>query len=45
MNENVINSLELMGKGMAAIFFVIIVIYLAVTIMLKVIKEKPSNNA
>ncbi|MGD9566733.1 MAG: OadG-related small transporter subunit [Sedimentibacter sp.] len=40
MNANVINSFKLMGMGMAAIFFVIIVIYLAVNIMLKVTAEK-----
>ncbi len=32
---NVMNSLKLMGMGMAAIFIVIIVIYAAVSIMLK----------
>ncbi len=32
---NVMNSLKLMGMGMAAIFIVIIVIYGAVSIMLK----------
>lgn len=32
---NVINSLKLMGMGMAAIFFVIIIIYAAVNVMLK----------
>lgn len=37
---NVINSLKLMGMGMAAIFFVIIVIYLAVNLMLKLTREK-----
>ncbi len=33
--ENVMNSLELMGMGMSAIFLVIIVIYASVSIMLK----------
>lgn len=36
MGENVIKSLQLMGMGMAAIFFVIIIIYAAVNIMLRV---------
>jgi len=39
-STNVIKSLELMGMGMAAIFFVIIVIYIAVNIMLKLTKAK-----
>lgn len=43
MNENVMISLELMGKGMAAIFFVITVIYIVVTLMLKVTKGKTLN--
>ena len=38
--EVVMKSLNLMGMGMAAIFFVIIVIYVAVNIMLKATKEK-----
>ncbi len=33
--QNVLSSLELMVKGMAAIFFVIIVIYAAVNLMIK----------
>lgn len=33
MNENVIASFKLMGMGMAAIFLVIIVIYISVTLM------------
>lgn len=36
MDIDVISSLKLMGMGMAAIFLVIIVIYAAVSIMLKV---------
>ena len=40
MGANVINSFKLMGMGMAAIFFVIIVIYAAVNIMLKLTAEK-----
>ncbi len=35
MNTDFIKSLELMGKGMTAIFVVIIVIYLAVHLILK----------
>ena len=33
--ETVMKSLELMGKGMAAIFVVILVIYLIVMLMIK----------
>lgn len=40
MDIDVIKSLELMGMGMAAIFFVIIVIYAAVNLMLKLTSEK-----
>ena len=40
MNVNVMNSLKLMGMGMAAIFFVIIIIYIAVNLMLRFTKEK-----
>lgn len=40
MDIDVIKSLELMGMGMAAIFFVIIVIYVAVNLMLKWTSEK-----
>lgn len=40
MDIDVIKSLELMGMGMAAIFFVIIVIYGAVNLMLKLTSEK-----
>jgi len=35
MDIDVINSLKLMGMGMGAIFFVIIVIYASVNLMLK----------
>jgi len=35
MDIDVINSLKLMGMGMGAIFFVIIIIYAAVNLMLK----------
>ncbi len=34
--QNVITSFKLMGMGMAAIFFVIIIIYAAVNVMLRV---------
>jgi hypothetical protein len=40
MNADVFNSLMLMGKGMAAIFFVIIIIYAVVNILLKMTKNK-----
>ena len=40
MSVNVFNSLKLMGMGMAAIFFVIIVIFAAVNIMLRATAEK-----
>jgi Na+-transporting methylmalonyl-CoA/oxaloacetate decarboxylase gamma subunit len=36
MNTDLINSLKLMGMGMGAIFTVILIIYLAVWIMLKI---------
>lgn len=36
--KTVMNSLKLMGMGMAAIFFVITVIYIAVNFMLKATK-------
>lgn len=38
--KTVMDSLKLMGMGMAAIFFVIFAIYLAVNIMLKATAEK-----
>ena len=38
--NTVMDSFKLMGMGMAAIFIVIIVIYAAVNIMLKVTPEK-----
>lgn len=40
MDIDVIKSFELMGMGMAAIFLVIIVIYAAVNLMLKLTNEK-----
>lgn len=39
MNADVFNSLKLMGMGMGAIFFVIIIIFAAVYLMFKI-----SNN-
>jgi Na+-transporting methylmalonyl-CoA/oxaloacetate decarboxylase gamma subunit len=36
MNTDLISSFKLMGMGMAAIFTVILIIYLAVWIMLRV---------
>lgn len=38
--ENIMNSLLIMGLGMLAIFVVILVIYLAVTILLKLGSKK-----
>lgn len=40
MNANFLASLKLMGMGMAAIFFVIIAIYAATSIMLKATKKE-----
>jgi Na+-transporting methylmalonyl-CoA/oxaloacetate decarboxylase gamma subunit len=40
MDIDVIKSLQLMGMGMAAIFIVIIVIFAAVNLMLKLTSEK-----
>ncbi|WFA07978.1 hypothetical protein [Tissierella sp. Yu-01] len=40
MNSDVLGSLELMGKGMLAIFVVIIAIYAVVSILLKVGKTR-----
>ncbi len=36
MNTDLINSLKLMGMGMGAIFTVILIIYMALWIMLRV---------
>ena len=38
--NNIMNSLLIMGLGMLAIFVVILVIYLAVTILLKLGQKK-----
>jgi len=40
MNTELINALKLMGMGMAAIFFVIIIIYLVVQLMLRISRGK-----
>lgn len=40
MNADFFKSLDLMGKGMTAIFVVIIVIYLATHLILKITKGK-----
>ena len=40
MSINVINSLKLMGMGMAAIFIVIGIIYISVNVMLRLTSEK-----
>ncbi len=42
MDVNMINSLLLMGKGMVAIFVVILVIYLAVLILHRATNRKSS---
>jgi len=46
MNPDFFKSLDLMGKGMTAIFVVIIVIYLAVHLILKLtggMKKEPKG--
>ena len=40
MNENILASFKLMGMGMAAIFLVIIVIYITVNLMHKFTNKK-----
>jgi Na+-transporting methylmalonyl-CoA/oxaloacetate decarboxylase gamma subunit len=44
MNTELISSLKLMGMGMAAIFFVIIIIYLVVQLMLRISRGKADNT-
>jgi Na+-transporting methylmalonyl-CoA/oxaloacetate decarboxylase gamma subunit len=44
MNTELISSLKLMGMGMAAIFFVIIIIYLVVQLMLRISRGKAGNT-
>jgi Na+-transporting methylmalonyl-CoA/oxaloacetate decarboxylase gamma subunit len=43
MNTELISALKLMGMGMAAIFFVIIIIYLVVQLMLRISRGKADN--
>jgi len=45
MESDLIKSLELMGQGMTAIFVVIIVIYLAVHLILKLTGGKKKEQA
>lgn len=40
MDTELISALKLMGMGMAAIFFVIIIIYLVVQLMLRISRGK-----
>jgi hypothetical protein len=44
MNTELISSLKLMGMGMAAIFVVIVIIYLAVQLMLRITREKTNGT-
>lgn len=45
MNVDFLKSLDLMGKGMTAIFVVIIVIYLAVQLLLKLTGDKKKASS
>jgi len=45
MNADLFKSLDLMGKGMTAIFVVIIVIYLAVHLILKLTGNKKTETS
>jgi len=45
MNGDLVKSLELMGQGMAAIFVVIIVIYLAVHLILSLTGGRKKEQA
>ncbi|MHC1730791.1 MAG: hypothetical protein AB9888_01970 [Bacteroidales bacterium] len=45
MNPDLYKSLDLMGKGMTAIFVVIIVIYLTVHLILKLSGGKKKNSS
>lgn len=45
MNTDLLKSLELMGEGMTAIFVVIIVIYLAVHLILKLTGGRKTGTA
>lgn len=40
MNADLISAFKLMGMGMGAIFFVIIIIYLVVQLMLRISRDK-----
>ncbi len=44
MNADFFKSLDLMGKGMTAIFVVIIVIYLSVNLMLRLTESKKKET-
>lgn len=44
MDTELISSLKLMGMGMAAIFFVIIIIYLVVQLMLRISRGKANGK-
>jgi hypothetical protein len=45
MNADLFKSLDLMGKGMTAIFVVIIVIYLAVHLILKLTGDRKKESS
>ena len=44
MNTELISALKLMGMGMAAIFFVIVIIYLVVQLMLRISRGKSNGT-
>ena len=44
MNTELISALKLMGMGMAAIFFVIVIIYLVVQLMLRISRGKTNGT-
>ena len=43
MNTELISALKLMGMGMVAIFFVIVIIYLVVQLMLRISRGKANS--
>ena len=43
MNTELISALKLMGMGLAAIFFVIVIIYLVVQLMLRISRGKTNG--
>jgi Na+-transporting methylmalonyl-CoA/oxaloacetate decarboxylase gamma subunit len=45
MNTELISALKLMGMGMAAIFFVIVIIYLVVQLMLRISRGKANGTS